>query len=113
MPNLQQREHGKKTGAKGCAQENQKMTLEAYESARGAGDGWIACSERMPEPGDTENSWVLAWSIGGYGKGRVRLLNWCHSGEPHWRNEQDDRMWATVTHWRPLPPPPTDKAREG
>lgn len=54
MPNLQQREHGKKTGAKGCAQENQKMTLEAYESARGAGGGVAGIARRTGRTRATE-----------------------------------------------------------
>lgn len=78
----------------------------ALEAAIGGVDGWVSVKERMPERGETENSWVLAW----YPMGRPRLLNWCHSGQPHWRNEQDERCYAEITHWRPLPQPPSPTA---
>jgi hypothetical protein len=87
-------------------EEELKEALADLAQARGE---WVACSERMPERGETENSWVLAW----YPLGRPRLLNWCHSGEPHWRNEQDDRCYAEVTHWRPLPTPPETSTASG
>ena len=84
----------------------QMKVRAALEAAIGGGGGWVSVKERMPERGETENSWVLAW----YPMGRPRLLNWCHSGQPHWRNEQDERCYAEITHWRPLPQPPSPTA---
>lgn len=72
-------------------------------AAAPAAVGWIACSERMPARGETEDTWVLAWHPR---FSRPRLLNYCHGGAPHWRDENDDRSYCDVTHWQPAPAPP-------
>lgn len=81
-----------------------RAALEAYESARGAGDGWVACSERMPEKDTT----ALIWVPRCYG---LEHADW--NGKT-WNTYRGASKFGTaeVTHWRPLPPPPTDKARE-
>lgn len=95
------------------------------DGARVAGDGWVACSERMPEP----HAVVVAWEPG---MDRA-IAAWWHdvpiNGKPvrFWHQdysecEADSGRYGngatisardlSVTHWRPLPPPPTAKARE-
>lgn len=77
----------------------------ALESARGAGDGWVACSERMPEEGQAvlvarPTPWGTKVEHATNQHGAFRGTScWWHDGK-------------YITHWRPLPPPPTDKARE-
>jgi hypothetical protein len=69
---------------------------------------WIPCSERMPS--GAYDNWVLAIGLGWR---RARLLNWCDTKEPHWRNENDDRGYfgSDPTHWMPLPQPPKDATK--
>ena len=65
---------------------------------------WIKCSERIPEDsgiylcyvekqdriGKSNYQWVCTWSGGGW---------WVHGGRYN---------GCLVTHWMPLPPPPTE-----
>lgn len=74
-------------------------------------DGWIACSERMPKA----ETPVLV-----YIKGRVRTgeLRWetptyeeTFAPYMYWDDPDDDGQmweWDDVTHWRPLPPLPSN-----
>lgn len=68
-----------------------------------AGGEWVRCSERLPERGVK----VLAWS-GWVGVARLESsaafgLWWIESdGAPYARNGPEP------THWRPLPPPPSE-----
>ncbi len=68
-------------------------------------DGWISCSERMPEIRQT----VIGWN--GYA---VRQCVYTRNGyaktqkgrEP--RFETSTGIWHGVTHWMPLPEPPQE-----
>lgn len=64
-------------------------------------DGWIARSERMPEPG-----FYLVMTTN---RPHPRVFEWYDvpaSQSGHWRDENDDRSYCDVTAWRPLPTPP-------
>ncbi|MDC3529282.1 ead/Ea22-like family protein [Escherichia coli] len=75
-------------------------------------DGWISCSERMPEMGERQ-CYVLAadfknnyppsipnTQVGVYG-------DWFNDGNPTWDDgDGEDLHLKEVTHWMPLPEPP-------
>ncbi|AXT80131.1 DUF550 domain-containing protein [Escherichia coli] len=75
-------------------------------------DGWISCSERMPEMGERQ-CYVLAadfknnyppnipnTQVGVYG-------DWFNDGNPTWDDgDGEDLYLKEVTHWMPLPEPP-------
>ncbi len=79
--------------------------LYAAPSAPVIPDGWISCSERMPEIRQT----VIGWN--GYA---VRQCVYTRNGyaktqkgrEP--RFETSTGIWHGVTHWMPLPEPPQE-----
>lgn len=75
-------------------------------------DGWISCSERMPEMGERQ-CYVLAadfknnyppnipnTQVGVYG-------DWFNDGNPTWDDGDGEALYLKeVTHWMPLPEPP-------
>ncbi|EEY6643080.1 TPA: DUF550 domain-containing protein [Escherichia coli] len=75
-------------------------------------DGWISCSELMPEMGERQ-CYVLAadfknnyppnipnTQVGVYG-------DWFNDGNPTWDDgDGEDLYLKEVTHWMPLPEPP-------
>ncbi|EEC9363329.1 DUF551 domain-containing protein, partial [Escherichia coli] len=75
-------------------------------------DGWISCSERMPEMGERQ-CYVLAadfknnyppnipnTQVGVYG-------DWFNDGKPTWDDgDGEDLYLKEVTHWMQLPEPP-------
>lgn len=75
-------------------------------------DGWVSCSERMPEMG-SQQCYVLAadfrnhyWpnlpntQVGVFG-------DWFSDGNPTWDDgDGNDLHLKEVTHWMPLPEPP-------
>ncbi|HAL0898633.1 TPA: DUF551 domain-containing protein [Escherichia coli] len=77
-------------------------------------DGWISCSERMPEMGERQ-CYVLAadfknnyppsipnTQVGVYG-------DWFNDGKPTWDDgDGEDLYLKEVTHWMPLPEPPQE-----
>lgn len=77
-------------------------------------DGWISCSERMPEMGERQ-CFVLAadfknnyppnipnTQVGVYG-------DWFNDGNPTWDDgDGEDLYLKEVTHWMPLPEPPQE-----
>ncbi|ELH2289631.1 DUF551 domain-containing protein [Escherichia coli] len=77
-------------------------------------DGWISCSERMPEMGERQY-YVLAadfknnyppsipnTQVGVYG-------DWFNDGNPTWDDgDGEDLHLKEVTHWMPLPEPPQE-----
>lgn len=76
---------------------------------------WVKCSERMPEHIGDQQSYVLAadfknkyspnWphmQVAVYG-------DWFKDGSPTWDDgDGGDLHLKEVTHWMPLPSPPTD-----
>ncbi len=80
-------------------------------------DGWISCSERMPEMGERQ-CYVLAadfknnyppnipnTQVGVYG-------DWFNDGNPTWDDgDGEDLYLKEVTHWMPLPGPPQEVNR--
>ncbi|AUL84138.1 DUF551 domain-containing protein [Escherichia coli] len=80
-------------------------------------DGWISCSERMPEMGERQ-CYVLAadfknnyppnipnTQVGVYG-------DWFNDGKPTWDDgDGEDLYLKEVTHWMPLPEPPQEVNR--
>ncbi|EOM4610445.1 DUF551 domain-containing protein [Escherichia coli] len=80
-------------------------------------DGWISCSERMPEMGERQY-YVLAadfknnyppsipnTQVGVYG-------DWFNDGNPTWDDgDGEDLHLKEVTHWMPLPEPPQEVNR--
>nr|WP_250883373.1 DUF551 domain-containing protein [Escherichia coli] len=77
-------------------------------------DGWISCSEQMPEMGERQ-CYVLAadfknnyppsipnTQVGVYG-------DWFNDGNPTWDDgDGEDLHLKEVTHWMPLPEPPQE-----
>ncbi|HHU8575220.1 TPA: DUF551 domain-containing protein [Escherichia coli] len=77
-------------------------------------DGWISCSDRMPEMGERQ-CYVLAadfknnyppsipnTQVGVYG-------DWFNDGNPTWDDgDGEDLHLKEVTHWMPLPEPPQE-----
>ncbi|WP_250189003.1 dATP/dGTP pyrophosphohydrolase domain-containing protein [Escherichia coli] len=77
-------------------------------------DGWIRCSERMPEMGERQ-CYVLAadfknnyppnipnTQVGVYG-------DWFNDGKPTWDDgDGEDLYLKEVTHWMPLPEAPLE-----
>nr|EIX7336156.1 DUF551 domain-containing protein [Escherichia coli]EJO3235230.1 DUF551 domain-containing protein [Escherichia coli] len=77
-------------------------------------DGWIRCSDRMPEMGERQY-YVLAadfknnyppsipnTQVGVYG-------DWFNDGNPTWDDgDGEDLHLKEVTHWMPLPEPPKE-----
>ena len=77
-------------------------------------DGWISCSELMPEMGERQ-CYVLAadfknnyppsipnTQVGVYG-------DWFNDGNPTWDDgDGEDLHLKEVTHWMPLPEPPKE-----
>ncbi|WP_425333648.1 DUF551 domain-containing protein [Escherichia coli] len=80
-------------------------------------DGWISCSERMPEMGERQ-CYVLAadfknnyppnipnTQVGVYG-------DWFNDGNPTWDDGGGEDLYLKeVTHWMPLPEPPQEVNR--
>ncbi|ENG8411847.1 ead/Ea22-like family protein [Escherichia coli] len=75
-------------------------------------DGWISCSERMPEMGgrqcyvlaaDFKNNYppnIPNTQVGVYG-------DWFNDGNPTWDDGDGEGLYLKeVTHWMPLPEPP-------
>ncbi|HGX9451496.1 TPA: DUF551 domain-containing protein [Escherichia coli] len=83
----------------------------------GTPDGWISCSERMPEMGERQ-CYVLAadfknnyppsipnTQVGVYG-------DWFNDGKPTWDDGGGEDLYLKeVTHWMPLPEPPQEVNR--
>ncbi|EOM7455073.1 DUF551 domain-containing protein [Escherichia coli] len=91
---------------------NFRKIPEASTSSPVTPDGWISCSDRMPEMGERQY-YVLAadfknnyppsipnTQVGVYG-------DWFNDGNPTWDDgDGEDLHLKEVTHWMPLPEPP-------
>ena len=87
---------------------------KAYANTAATKDGWISCSERMPEMGERQ-CYVLAadfknnyppsipnTQVGVYG-------DWFNDGRPTWDDGGGEDLYLKeVTHWMPLPEPPQE-----
>ncbi|HEA6946449.1 TPA: DUF551 domain-containing protein [Escherichia coli] len=96
---------------KGCFYEALKVAMRNYPVTP---DGWISCSDRMPEMGERQ-CYVLAadfknnyppsipnTQVGVYG-------DWFNDGNPTWDDgDGEDLHLKEVTHWMPLPEPPQE-----
>lgn len=87
--------------AKGASWAMKKWAYE-LEAALGAGDGWVACSARLPEKTDL----YLAYFSGDISGQDVLFYS---AARQVW---SDYTREYPVTHWRPLPAPPV-AARDG
>lgn len=83
--------------------------LPTTPSAETVRDGWISCTERLPE-NDVEVL-VSFWASGKVGSERMTLIS--YRGESHehgnfWHHTDDfgDMEMYEPTHWQPLPAPP-------
>ena len=93
---------------------NFRKIPEASTSSPVTPDGWISCSDRMPEMGERQY-YVLAadfknnyppsipnTQVGVYG-------DWFNDGNPTWDDgDGEDLHLKEVTHWMPLPDPPKE-----
>ncbi|HGD8685042.1 TPA: DUF551 domain-containing protein [Escherichia coli] len=93
-------EHGPLNGCqfnnlKECFYEALKVAMRNYPVTP---DGWISCSERMPD----NNHDVLFFDVWGY----IRI-GWFSADDRSWFTS-DDGCRMEVTHWMPLPEPPQE-----
>ncbi|EOY0502338.1 DUF551 domain-containing protein [Escherichia coli] len=101
-------------GNKDSSTNNFRKIPEASTSSPVTPDGWISCSDRMPEMGERQY-YVLAadfknnyppsipnTQVGVYG-------DWFNDGNPTWDDgDGEDLHLKEVTHWMPLPEPPKE-----
>lgn len=66
---------------------------------------WIKCSERMPEIGESVIGWN-GWAIRNCSY-RINTYAKTEKGRQP-RFEVSEGIWHRVTHWMPLPEPPTE-----
>ncbi|EPM5528927.1 DUF551 domain-containing protein, partial [Escherichia coli] len=102
---------------KGSSTNNFREISETSTNYPVTPDGWISCSERMPEMGERQ-CYVLAadfknnyppnipnTQVGVYG-------DWFNDGNPTWDDgDGEDLYLKEVTHWMPLPEPPQEVNR--
>ncbi|WDC35863.1 DUF551 domain-containing protein [Escherichia albertii] len=93
-------EHGPLNGRqfnnlKGCFYEAFKVAMRNYPVTP---DGWISCSERMPDDGQE----VVVQTHSGW---RYIAFYESHSGL-FYDSPEGDVEYVLVTHWMPLPEPP-------
>ncbi|EFO1906978.1 DUF551 domain-containing protein [Escherichia coli] len=77
-------------------------------------DGWISCSDRMPEMGERQYYVLAADFKNNYPPSipntQVRVYgDWFNDGNPTWDDgDGEDLHLKEVTHWMPLPEPPKE-----
>lgn len=79
----------------------------AHERGRSqaAGDGWVSAEERLPE----ENEVVIAIAAGAWSRAGTCRFDGPAEG---WHDvETGRRVPDIITHWRPLPAPPSDSGK--
>jgi hypothetical protein len=85
-----------------------EMNQKLHQEIRKLRDGWIAVTERLPEEGVC----VVVYSPGDI-DGGFHACGWFVERRPHakpfgvFRREDAKAIWG-VTHWMPLPAPPSD-----
>ncbi|EOW4788341.1 DUF551 domain-containing protein, partial [Enterobacter hormaechei] len=86
-------EHGKAVGWNAC---RAAMLQGADGNSPVIPDGWVACSDRMPE----QFKAILAFNE--YGE------VWSGAYDRYWNFYCDNLLVEHVTHWMPLPNPPNE-----
>ncbi|HHY2873022.1 TPA: DUF551 domain-containing protein, partial [Enterobacter hormaechei subsp. oharae] len=86
-------EHGKAVGWNAC---RAAMLQGADGNSPVIPDGWVACSDRMPE----QFKAILAFNE--YGE------VWSGAYDRYWNFYCDNLLVEHVTHWMPLPNPPKE-----
>lgn len=74
-----------------------KDIIEREINAIPSADRWIACSERLPEPG----SWAIWCSI----KGIIQVARWKEDAIDHFFPDQGFFDLEDAVAWMPLPKP--------
>lgn len=86
-----------------------------WAEAMRAREGWVTCSERMPDVGEQ----VLVWLAESPGQGCSHLsfdcwdeqhespVSWSSATIPVGLGWDSGTDWYGITHWMPLPEPPT------
>lgn len=94
---------------------HQKFADESQfsQESEGVNDGWVACSDRMPDSDDFVYIWPRAdfgveLHIAQYGKFDRRDVGWYAQVYEH--NYGIEYHPITVTHWMPLPAAPQQEA---
>ena len=75
---------------------------------------WIAVTERMPEPTQKVLFWSADWpdnALPGYGQ-PASYSDGIWFDDSYCDRDGDPRECCNVTHWMPLPPPPTGQLKE-
>lgn len=99
-----------------------KRETEAEQSALSSaqGEGWVACSERLPADGQLVLFWGRDWlPIATHGLGRFYTgdnRTGLFEDETDQEGSYDDtcpkrHLVKNVTHWMPLPAPPQPKEK--
>ncbi|EGK8686262.1 DUF551 domain-containing protein [Escherichia coli] len=90
--------------------------VEPVTTANKLLDGWVACSERMPEDDD----FVYIWPRPDFGvELHVGQYCECHPKGDGWYAQVYEQNYGiewcpiTVTHWMPLPAAPQQEVKNG
>jgi len=82
-------------------------SFEAGFKAAKEQERWISVSKSLPQHSPDKTHLVLVWVTNGYGNGHAETSMLYPDGKwSHIRSEE------TVTHWKPLPQPPTKEAND-
>lgn len=80
--------------------------FELIQQFQPEGDGWVKCSDMLPEFGGDYNV-VLELNDGGEPVSGIMEFDGVHK---KWLYPGTDCLCSDVTHWRELPQPPLPKA---
>lgn len=93
----------------GGSSRNDAVRMARELQQRREAERWIPCGERVPE----EGQYVLCvYEDGECVTDNVALCQFrYHNGEPIFHDDGSNWPAANITHWRPLPAPPTQEAQ--
>jgi hypothetical protein len=81
----------------------------AMSAIKAQGKGWIKCSEHMPElPKGGGKAWVIAYTPARKAQSAFNGARFLYWNGIDWRYGDGSRFEHRVTHWQPLPTPPTE-----